>query len=70
MRGRSILAAMLGERDYVRRLVKQLAEFIARALKLASALGLEVLSMVDVKSEALLARRETELAARLRMKTA
>ena len=35
-RGRSILAVMLGERDYVMRLVKQLAEFIARALKLAS----------------------------------
>jgi hypothetical protein len=31
----SILAAMLGERDYVMRLVKQLADFIARALKLA-----------------------------------
>ena len=28
---------MLGERDYVMRLVKQLAEFIARALKLANA---------------------------------
>ena len=28
---------MLGERDYVMRLVKQLAEFVARLLKLASA---------------------------------
>ena len=33
----SIFGVMLEERDYVMRLVKQLAEFIARALKLASA---------------------------------
>ena len=35
-RGLSILTAMFGERDYVMRLVKQLAAFIARALALSS----------------------------------
>lgn len=32
----SILVRMLGERDYVMRLIKQLAEFIARVLEVAS----------------------------------